>query len=131
MNPLNLAPISRFKSPPIPGTNSTNPGCTDPASQSFAPVPTDQASSRFPCSSPTITSNGEMQRGNQHLANAINGTVQASSSSAAVTQASGEGGQRLDKQETVRAVSTSRGPAVDVAAGSGHPGGLAKNVNIK
>ena len=131
MKPLNLAPLTRFSSPPVPGTNSTNPGCTDPAHQSFAPVPTDQSNSRFPCSSPTVTSNGEMQRGNQHLGNAINGTVQVSSGSAAVVQASGEGGQWLDKQETVKAVTTGRGPTVNVAAGSGHPGGLARNVNIR
>jgi hypothetical protein len=131
MKSLNLAPLARFNTPPVPGTTSTNPGCIDPASQSFAPAPTDQSNSRFPCSSPTVTSNGEMQRGNQHLGNAINGTVQVSSGSAAVVQASGEGGQWLDKQETVKAVATGRGPIVDVAAGSGHPGGLARNVNIR
>jgi hypothetical protein len=72
-----------------------------------------------------------MQRGNQHLGNSINGTVQVSLGSAAVVQASGEGGQWLDRQETVKAVATGRGLIVNVSAGSGHPGGLARNVNIR
>ena len=156
MKPLNLAPLAPFSSPPVPGATSTNPGCTDPASQSFAPTPTDQASSRTPCTCPTITSNGEMQRGNQHLGNASNGTVTVSAGSGAVVQASGEGGQRLDRRAIEKAVTTGRGlpknilagnrshskfippeiasgmpPAIDVAAGSSRPGGLATEVNIK
>ena len=156
MKPLNLATLAPFSSPPVPGATSTNPGCTDPASQSFAPTPTDQASSRTPCACPTVTSNGEIQLANQHLGNATSGTVTVSTGSGAVVQASGEGGQRLDRKAIERAVTTGRGlpknilagnkshsryippeiavgipPAVDVSAGSGHPGGLATNVNIK
>lgn len=156
MNHLNLAPLAPFNSPPVPGATATNPGCTDPASQSFAPIPTDRAISRTPCASPTITSNGEMQRGNQHLGNAQNGTVTVSTGSGAVVQASGEGGQRLDRQAIKKAVPTGHGlpknvmaddenhsklilpviapgrpPAIDVSAGSGRPGGLATNVNIR
>ena len=156
MNPLNLAPLTPFSAPPVPGATSTNPGCTDPASQTYAPASTDRASSRTPCATPTITSNGEVQLTNQHLGNASSGTVTVSAGGGAVVQASGEAGQFLDKQKAVRAVSTGRGlpknvlagnkshsrfippeiavgipPAIDVAAGSGHPGGLATNVNIK
>lgn len=156
MKPLNLAPLTPFSAPPVPGSTSTNPGCTDPAGQSYAPVATDQASSRTPCASPTITSNGEVQLANQHLGNATSGTVTVSTGSGAVVQASGEGGQRLDKKTIERAVSTGRGlpknilagnkshsrfippeiaiglpPAVNVSAGSGRPGGLATEVNIK
>jgi hypothetical protein len=96
-----------------------------------------------------------MQLTNQHLGNITNGTVKVSAGGGAV-QASGEGGQRLNKQAIVRATSTGRGlprnvladnkshskfippeiastlpPAISVAAGSGHPGGLATEVNIK
>ena len=156
MSKLNLAPLAPFGTPPAPGSTTTNPGCTDPASQSYAPAPTDRASSRTPCSSPTMTSNGEIQLANQHLGNATSGTVTVSAGSGAVVQASGDGGQRLDRQSIVRAMPTGRGlprniladnkshsrfippeiavgipPAVDVAAGSGHPGGLATNINIK
>ena len=152
---LNLAPLAPFSSPPAPGTTSTNPGCTDPASQSYSPVPTDRASSRTPCVSPTITSNGEVQLANQHLGNASSGTVTVSAGSGAVVQSSGEGGQFLDKQRAVRAVSTGRGlpkniladnkshskfippeiaavipPTINVAE-SNRPGGLAANVNIR
>ena len=156
MKPLNLAPLTPFNAPPVPGTTTTNPGCTDPASQSYAPVPTDRASSRTPCACPTITSNGEVQLANQHLGNASSGTVTVSAGSGAVVQASGDSGQRLDRQTIVRAVTTGRGlpknilagnkshsrfippeiasglpPAIDVSAGSGRPGGLATEVNIK
>jgi len=90
------------------------------------------------------------------LGNATSGTVTVSTGSGAVVQASGEGGQRLDKKTIERAVSTGRGlpknilagnkshsrfippeiaiglpPAVNVSAGSGRPGGLATEVNIK
>ena len=156
MRSLNLAPLAPFSSPPAPGATSTNPGCTDPASQSFAPTPTDQASSRTPCKCPTITSDGEIQLANQHLGNTASGTVTVSAGSGAVVQASGEGGQRLDRRTMARAVTTGHGlpvnilagneshsrfiapkiadcmpPAIDVSAGSGRPGGLATNVNIK
>ena len=156
MDKLNLAPLVPFGAPPVRLTTSTNPGCTDPAGQSFAPVPTDSASSRTPCSSPTITSNGEMQHKNQHLGNATSGTVLVSAGSGAVVQAHGEGGQFLDKRKTVKAESTGKGlpkniyagnrshmhmipptiavgttPAVDVTAGVTHPGGLPTNVFIK
>ena len=156
MKPLNLARLAPFNSPPVPCATSTNPGCTDPASQSFAPAPADRAGSRTPCSSPTITSNGEMQRGNQHLGNISSGTVTVSAGSGAVVQAFGEGGQLLDMKAIELAVSTGRGlpknvnaghenharfippapaigipPAIDVAAGTSHPGGLPTNINIR
>lgn len=156
MKKLNLAPLTTFGATPVRISTTTNPGCTDPANQSFAPVPTDSASSRTSCSSPTITSNGEMQHKNQHLGNATNGTILVTSGSGAVVQAHGEGGQFLDKRKTVRAEITGRGlpkniyagnkshmhmipptiaigttPAIDVTAGVTHPSGLPTNVFIK
>ena len=133
MKPLNLAPLTPFGSPPIRHTNSTNPGCFDPASQSFAPAPTDQAGSRSKCASPTATSNGEMQHGNQHLGTAFNGTVQVSAGSGAVVQAQGEGGQLLDQKKAVLAVPTGKGlpPTIDVSASSQQLGGLPTNINIR
>lgn len=118
MNRLNLAPLTPFEAPPVRLTTSTNPGCTDPASQSFTPVPTDSASSRTPCSSPTITSNGEMQHKNQHLGNASSGTVLVSTGSGAVVQAHGEGGQFLDKRKAVQAESTGKGLPKNIYAGN-------------
>ena len=143
MKPLNLAPLTPFNAPPVPGTTTTNPGCTDPASQSYAPVPTDRASSRTPCACPTITSNGEVQLANQHLGNASSGTVTVSAGSGAVVQASGavSTGRGLPKNILAGNKSHSRfippeiasglPPAIDVSAGSGRPGGLATEVNIK
>ena len=159
MKPLNLvplAPLAPFNSPPAPCSTSTNPGCTDPASQAYTPASPDRAISRTACPSPTISSDGEMQMANQHLGNLANGTVLVSAGSGAVVQASGENGQLPNKPATVTAATTGHGlprdiltasqnharmippeiadcrpPAVDVAAGSGHPGGLATNVNIR
>ena len=156
MSKLNLAPLAPFGAPPAPGSTSTNPGCTDPASQSYAPAPTDRASSRTPCSSPTMTSNGEIQLANQHLGNAAGGTVTVSAGSGAVMQSSGDGGQWLNRQKIVRATPTGQGlprniqvsdasqarhippeiakrlpPAVNVAAGTDRPGRLPANVNIR
>jgi hypothetical protein len=120
---LNLAPLTPFNAPPAPGTTSTNPGCTDPASQSFAPVSTDRAISRNPCACPTVTSNGEVQIGNQEAVRAVS---------------TGHGLPRnvlADNSSHSRFIppniAISTYPAIDVAAGSGRPGGLAKNVNVK
>lgn len=151
-----LAPLRPFAAPPAPGTATINPGCTDPANQSYAPAPTDQGGARTRCSSPTVTSNGEMQRGNQHIGNVSSGTVQVSAGSGAVVQASGETLQFIDRRQSTIAVTTGRGlptdvmagqvnharfnpatkavgssPAVTVPAGNAQSGGLAVNVNIK
>jgi len=156
MDHLNLAPLTPFGAAPVRIATSTNPGCTDPASQTFAPAPTDSAISQTGRSSMAITSNGEMQHKNQHLGNATSGTVLVSAGSGAVVQAQGEGGQFLDKRKTVRAETTGRGlpknihagtrnhmhlipptiaastpPAVDVTAGVTHPGTLPTNVFIR
>ena len=127
---LNLAPLTPFSAPPVPGATSTNPGCTDPAGQSYAPVPTDRASSRTPCSCPTITSNGEVQLGNQHLGNASSGIVKAVPTGRGLPKnilAGNKSHSRFIPPE----IATGLPPAIDVAAGSGRPGGLATEVNIK
>lgn len=156
MDKLNLAPLTPFGTPPTLITNTTNPGCTNPADQSFAPIPTDRAISRAQCSSPTITSNGEMQQKNQHLGNVTSGTVTVSPGSSAVVQAHGGDSQFLDLRKATMAAPTGKGlpkniyagnksharlippaiavgtpPAIDVAAGSHHPGNLPTNVNIR
>ena len=119
---LNLAPLAPFNSPPAPGTTSTNPGCTDPASQSYSPVPTDRASSRTPCVSPTITSNGEVQLANQRV-------VRAVSTGRGLPKnilADNKSHSKFIPPEIAAVIP----PTINVAESS-RPGGLAANVNIR
>lgn len=107
---------------------STNPGCVDPASQSFAPVPaTPSKLSPRPLSLP-VTSNGEIQP--RSPASLTGGTPATDVGSASVVQSTGEAQLRnLVKPE--KAATTCRGLPANVHAGSAHPGGLATDVVVK
>jgi hypothetical protein len=119
-------------------------------------VQTDQTMSKTISSASAVSSDGEIQRGNQHLGNVANGTVTQTRGYVPVVQLSGDGGQRLDMRPADESSSTGTGlakevfagsvnhakamaatiakttpPAVDVAAGSGHPGGLPMTIHIR
>jgi hypothetical protein len=130
-------------------TTNTNPGCTNPADQTYTPVRTNPIPP--PASTAVITSNGEQQRRENQP------TPKAVSTGRGLPQDVLAGSTSQDRGLTaVRAVSTGQGPhieafpgsanlarnispeeaactppATDVNACSGHPGGLAVNVNIK
>lgn len=103
---------------------SCNPGCVDPASQSFAPVPTPPTRVvPRPRSLPT-TSSGEVQ------VRSSASTTSTEVGSASVVQSTGEVQLRnLTRPEV--ATTTCEGLPANVHAGSARPGGLATDVVVK
>ena len=108
--------------------DSNNPGCVDPASQSFAPVPATPTRVAPRPSSLPATSSGEVQV--RVSANTAVGAASTELGCASVVQSTGEVQLRnLVKPE--KAATTCRGLPANVHAGSSHPGGLAADVVIK
>ena len=158
MNPHNLPPLPPIGQPPAPGATHTNPGLVDVSSQSYPAVrpEADQTQVAGAVSPATlVTSNGEEQRPADMDAIGSNG-VSVSSSSAPLINASGEGGQRLDKRTADISEATHTGlaaearpdfvshvvpslptiaettsPAVNVDADTRRAGGLPSNVMIR
>ena len=95
---------------------TNNPGCTCVADQAYAPVQPNQAPAL--ASASAINSNGELQQGNQNSSPSFNGTVTKTTGSSPLVQLFGEGGQRLDKKRTPKAITTSHGLPKTVFAGS-------------
>lgn len=130
-------------------TTNTNPGCTSPADQTYAPVRTN--SILPPASAAVTTSNGEQQRReNQPTPKAVStgrGLTQ-NVSAGSTSQVRGltlmkatSTGQGLpmeafpDSANLAKSISPEEAactpPAMDVNASSGHPGGLPTNVIVK
>ena len=161
MHPPHLPPLAPFGSPPAPPsprdgppiTTSTNPGCVNPADQQYVAPTIDQTRTASSSSSSVNNSNGEAQF---VAGNTVQGTVTQTAASVPVMQLSGEGGQRLDRRSADESVTTGKGlaaevfagsvnharheapkvaictsPAVNVHADTTRPGGLPKNVNIR
>jgi len=95
---------------------NNNPGCTCVADQAYAPAQPNQTPAVGSASA--TNSNGELQQGNQNSSPSFNGTVTKTTSSSPVIQLSGEGGQRLDKKRTPKAITTGHGLPRTVFAGS-------------
>ena len=105
--------------------NSNNPGCVDPASQSFAPVPATPARAAPRPRSLPATSSGEVQ------VKSATTTLATEGGSGAVTQSTGEV-QFRDLVKPDVAATTCRGLPANVHAGSSRPGGgLATEVVVK
>jgi hypothetical protein len=118
MNPPILPPLVLPENFASPASTNNNPGCINPADQTYVPVSAEPSKvDRFASALPA-TSNGEQQRGNQSASPSFNGTVTQTAGSAPVIQRSGDSGQRLDKRTTTNAKSTGKGLAREVFAGS-------------
>ena len=103
---------------------TNNPGCTDPASPSFAPPPAPPARpSPVPRSLPA-TSSGEVQVRSSATTAATEG------GSGAVVQSTGEV-QLRNLARPEQGTTTCRGLPANVHAGSARPGGLAADVVVK
>ena len=98
-------------------TDNTNPGSTCVANQAYAPTQSDPTRSCEIASASVITSNGEQQQGHQDTSPSYNGTVTKTEGSAPLKQLSGEGGQRLDHQQTPQAKTTGVGITKEIFAG--------------
>jgi hypothetical protein len=105
--------------------DTCNPGCVDPASQSY-PTPRSQPTKPTSRGAPA-TSNGEFQ---PLCAADVLSSPASSAGSGAVTQSTGEQ-QYLDHRPPDTSVSTSRGLPSNVPAGSPHPRGLPADVVVK
>lgn len=107
---------------------TTNPGCVDPAGQSYAPPPAPPARpSPVPRSLPT-TSTGEVQV--RSSASTTSNGVATEVGGASSVQSTGEVQLRNLARPELGAT-TCRGLPTNVHAGSSHPGGLAAEVVIK
>ena len=95
---------------------TNNPGCTCVADQAYAPAQPNQAPAL--ASASATNSNGELQQGNQNSSPSFNGTVTKTTGSSPLVQLFGEGGQRLDKKRTPKAIVTGHGLPRTVFAGS-------------
>ena len=104
---------------------TTNPGCVDPASQSYPAPP---AQTTRPTSRGTTTlSTGEVQR---RCPADVLSAASTAGGSGAVTQSTGEQ-QYRDLRPAETSVATCRGLPVNVTAGSSRPGGLPADVVVK
>jgi hypothetical protein len=105
--------------------NTVNPGCVDPASQSYpAPPATPSQSSHRNL---PVTSNGEFQP--LCPANVLS-RPSTDGGSGAVTQSTGEQ-QYRDLRPPTPSETTSRGLPANVSGGDSRPGGLPAEVVIK
>jgi len=106
--------------------DTVNPGCVDPASQSY-PAPTAPGARTTSRGLPQ-TSNGEVQ---PRCPADVLSRPSTDGGSGAVTQSTGEQ-QYRDLRPPAEAPTTHRGLPVDVSAGSARPGGgLPANVVVK
>ena len=133
----------------MPLTTNTNPGCTNPADQTYTPVRTNSVPP--PASAAVTTSNGEQQRresqptpravstGRGLAQNVSAGSTSQVRGIAAVSAISTGQGLPMEafpgSANLARSISPEAAactpPATDVNACSGHPGGLPINVIIK
>ena len=118
MNPPILPPLVPPENFAAPTSTNNNPGCINPADQTYIPASTEPPRVDRIASALPIDSNGEQQSGNQDTSPTCNGTVTASASSAPVIQRSGDNGQRPNRQTATKAASTGRGLPQEVFAGS-------------
>lgn len=118
MNPPILPSLIRPENFASPTSTNNNPGCTNPADQTYIPASTEPPRVERFASALPASSNGEQQHGNQNNSPSFNGTVTKTAESGSAIQRSGDSGQRPDKHTTAKAISTGRGLPREVFAGS-------------